>query len=179
MGDVVNWSCEEVISHLKANQVNNETLFETIKREGIDGKIVLALNETDIRDIRTDGCILWGTAKRFSIIVRQLQKSNACAIANLGLTERDAVCSGSNPFHYSHHSTHHHSHSHHHGACCYLDSCGNPDMERTSPPLSVDGRASSIKPEFFKTMISLCKYDSPSLFTCENCENSETGGILA
>lgn len=53
----------------------------------------------------------------------------------------------------SHHHHHHlyggqpqHHHHHHHNS---------QDIERISPPMSVDGRATSIQPEYFKTFIGL------------------------
>lgn len=173
--EIVNWTCDDVIKFVRDNQIEDLALLDTLKIQKIDGKTVLALNESDIRDIRLLGNdIHLGDAKRLWIVVRQLQRDNATSMANLGLIEREISCSGGgggsgSPYNYSQHShhsshqsTHHHHHhhqphqQHYHGACCSLDSCGNPDFERTSPPLSVDGRATSIKPEFFKTMISLC-----------------------
>lgn len=161
VSDVTNWTCDDVIKHLEDNQVEHRELLSRVWRERIDGKAVLALNESDIRDIRQmhDPVIPLGEAKRLWILVHQLQRDNAAALVALGLLEKEPSAStAANPYNYSHsHAPHaHHPHQHYHGPCCYLDGSCNPDMERTSPPLSVDGRASSIKPEFFKTMISLC-----------------------
>lgn len=164
VSDVTNWSCDDVIKHLEDNHINHPELLSRFRSEGIDGKAVLALNESDIRDIRQmhDTVIPLGEAKRLWILVHQLQRDNASALVALGLLEKEASAStgtATAAYNYSHsHAPHaHHPHQHyHHGPCCYLDGSCNPDMERTSPPLSVDGRASSIKPEFFKTMISLC-----------------------
>lgn len=163
VSDVTNWSCDDVIKHLKDNHIEDDELLSRLQFEGIDGKAVLALNETDIHDIRQSySQIRLGVAKRFWIVVRQLQKDNASSLISLGLLEKESsACSTStSPYNYSHAHSHahhsHHPHQHFHGPCCFLDSSCNPDMERTSPPLSVDGRATSIKPEFFKTMISLC-----------------------
>lgn len=180
--DIVNWTCDDVIKYIKDNQIDDSVLLNTLRLQKIDGKTVLALNETDIRDIRLlSSHIHLGDVKRLWILVRQLQRDNTTSMTNLGLIERDNSCSGSggSPYNYSQHShqsSHHHHHHHHqqqhqhqqhqqqfHGACCFLDSCGHPDFERTSPPLSVDGRATSIKPEFFKTMISLCNVSNQTI----------------
>uniref|UniRef100_A0A182PPB4 SAM domain-containing protein n=1 Tax=Anopheles epiroticus TaxID=199890 RepID=A0A182PPB4_9DIPT len=64
---------------------------------------------------------------------------------------------------------HHHHHHHHHPAhhASLLSSMGTSygsvgysysDLERISPPMSIDGCATCIQPEFFKTMISLGQY---------------------
>uniref|UniRef100_A0A182QMC4 SAM domain-containing protein n=1 Tax=Anopheles farauti TaxID=69004 RepID=A0A182QMC4_9DIPT len=62
-----------------------------------------------------------------------------------------------------HHHHHHHQQQHHHQASL-LSSMGTSygsvgysysDLERISPPMSIDGCATCIQPEFFKTMISL------------------------
>ncbi|XP_035907937.1 sphingomyelin synthase-related 1-like [Anopheles stephensi] len=63
--------------------------------------------------------------------------------------------------HNPHHHHHHHQHPHH---ASLLSSMGTSygsvgysysDLERISPPMSIDGCATCIQPEFFKTMISL------------------------
>ncbi|XP_061504927.1 ceramide phosphoethanolamine synthase isoform X2 [Anopheles gambiae] len=69
------------------------------------------------------------------------------------------------PHHHPHPHPHHHaSQHHHHHAASLLSSMGTSygsvgysysDLERISPPMSIDGCATCIQPEFFKTMISL------------------------
>uniref|UniRef100_A0A182K3Y4 Sphingomyelin synthase-like domain-containing protein n=1 Tax=Anopheles christyi TaxID=43041 RepID=A0A182K3Y4_9DIPT len=77
---------------------------------------------------------------------------------------------GSPQHHHHHHhhpasSLHHHPSQHH---ASLLSSMGTSygsvgysysDLERISPPMSIDGCATCIQPEFFKTMISLGKYN--------------------
>lgn len=72
------------------------------------------------------------------------------------------------PHHHPHPHPHHHaSQHHHHHAASLLSSMGTSygsvgysysDLERISPPMSIDGCATCIQPEFFKTMISLGTY---------------------
>lgn len=148
--NVLNWTEDDVVSYLKRDQITDTKFLQCIHDEGVDGKSLLALSERDIRDLKLKYSHLrLGDLKHFWIAVRQLQKENHSNLVNLGLVETSFGGYVSHPHQHSH--AHHH---HHHFSCC-SDISGFHDMERISPPLSIDGRATSIKPEIFKTMISL------------------------
>lgn len=168
-GPVLTWSREQCVEWCLRKHLS-KAIATCIMEEDLDGKCLLALTELDIRDMRDKyGYKLRiSDIKRFLIAVRILQRDNVSDLAELGLdsgfsstttqsitssainsTVMPSTCnhgSGSTLFH--HHSMscesgHHHLHHH--------------EFDRVSPPLSVDGRATSIQPEFFKTTISLGK----------------------
>lgn len=157
MGDtnVVNWTEKDVQQWAKREQIDDTILKRCIIGEGLDGKCMLALNESDVRDLCERHNLRMGHSKHFWIATRLLQRENHTSLVNLGLVEN----------HHQHHQQnvaiggfHHQSHMHHHHHHC--SGCSDitmHDMERISPPLSIDGRASSIQPEVFKAMISLGK----------------------
>lgn len=149
--NVLNWTEDDIIQYLKREQICDIKFLQCVRDECIDGKSSLALSERDIRDLKLKYTYLrLGDLKHFWIAVRQLQKENHTNLVNLGLIESS--------FGYGSHSqSHNHAHHHHHHFSCCSDISGFHDMERISPPLSIDGRATSIKPEIFKTMISLGK----------------------
>lgn len=154
MGDlnVVNWTEKDVQQWAKCEQINDAILTRCIIGEGMDGKCLLALNESDVRDLSLQYQIRMGHSKHFWISVRQLQRQNHASLVNLGLIDSNVSIGG---FHQHHH--HHQSHLHHHHCSGCSDIVALQDMERVSPPLSIDGRATSIQPEVFKAMISLGK----------------------
>lgn len=155
--DVLNWKVDDVINYLKREQIFEcDTGFLTSIRDNrIDGKSLLVLTESDIRDFKIAHSLRLGAIKHFSIVVRQLQRENHTNLINLGIVD---TMLGTNYVSQTHHNHSHHHHQPHHHHCAYCtDLSGFHDMERISPPLSVDGRATSIKPEIFKTMISLGK----------------------
>lgn len=163
--NVLNWTIDDVIVHLKNDQILACELefLHLIKDDRIDGKSLLALNETDIRDFKLKYSLRLGAIKHFWIVVRQLQKQNHTNLVNLGLLETTTL--GTNYVNQQPQHCHiNHSHHHHHHCSYCSDISSYHDMERISPPLSVDGRATSIKPEIFKTMISLgkCKLECNS-----------------
>lgn len=145
--NVLNWSGEDVIAYLRHEITTDTNFTPLISVERIDGKSLLTLNESDIRDLKLKYPELrLGDLKHLWIVVRHLQKENHTNLVNLGLVE--APLAG----YVSHHTLQNH---HHHHFSRSSDISGYHEMERISPPLSVDGRATSIKPEIFKTMISL------------------------
>lgn len=160
--NVLNWTEDDVAQYLKRERISDTKFLQCIHDERVDGKSLLALSERDIHDLKLKYSTLrLGDLKHFWIAVRQLQKENQTNLVNLGLVEPPAAPPLSSAFggyvsqHQQHaHNSHAHHHHHHHFSCC-SDISGFHDMERISPPLSIDGRATSIKPEIFKTMISL------------------------
>lgn len=155
--NVLNWTEDNVTQYLKQEQICDTKFLQCIRDECVDGKSLLALSERDVRDLKLKYSHLrLGDLKHFWIAIRQLQKENHTNLVNLCLVESSFGGYASHPQHQPHSHAHHH---HHHFSCC-SDISGFHDMERISPPLSVDGRATSIKPEIFKTMISLGKCQS-------------------
>lgn len=151
--NVLNWTEDNVAQYLKREQISDIKFLQCIHDERVDGKSILALSERDIRDLKLKYSNLrLGDLKHFWIAVRQLQKENQTNLVNLGLVEQPQTAFGG--YVNQHHQQQHSHHHHHHFSCC-SDISGFHDMERISPPLSIDGRATSIKPEIFKTMISL------------------------
>lgn len=157
--NVVHWTESDVIMWLK--QIDEIVSLSFIREERLDGKSLLALTEDDIRDLKTKyRSLRLGDWKHFWIAVRGLQKENYANLVNLGLIDMSsgAVFSPhTHPMNASPQHHHHHHHNHHHCSCC-SDISGMHDMERVSPPLSIDGCATSIPPEIFKTMISLGEF---------------------
>lgn len=157
MGDMtnaINWTLSDVEKWCKREQIDDRVSKQLLLGEGVDGKCLLALNETDIRDFKLKyDWLRLGDLKHLWISVRLLQKENHVNLVNLGLIENYGNCLIGG---YANQLSQHHqlSHQHHHCSGCsdYMQ-----DIERSSPPLSIDGRATSIKPEIFKTMISLGK----------------------
>uniref|UniRef100_A0A1B0CN33 SAM domain-containing protein n=2 Tax=Lutzomyia longipalpis TaxID=7200 RepID=A0A1B0CN33_LUTLO len=134
---VAEWTVDEVCQWAEGVKLS-ERVVRQIRAEEIDGKCLLSLNEEDLRAIRTknSACALTiGDIKKFSLAVRAVQKDNHASPVYLGIVDNHHVLpafGGSN-----------------------ADVLHLNDIERISPPMSVDGRATSIQPEFFKTMISL------------------------
>lgn len=154
--NVVHWTESDVIEWLK--QIDQIFSLSFIREERLDGKSLLALTEDDVRDLKTKyRSLRLGDWKHFWIAIRGLQKENYANLVNLGLIEMSsggAYGPHTHQMQSSQQHHHHHHHNHHHCSCC-SDISGMHDMERISPPLSIDGCATSIPPEIFKTMISL------------------------
>ncbi|CAD7082471.1 unnamed protein product [Hermetia illucens] len=150
---VFDWSKDQVSDWAKAERLG-QLVIDCIVREDIDGKSLLTLSENDIRDLRDkyNYNLRISDIKRFWIAARTLQKDNQAAIVCLGLADcpppppSTATILG--------HPPHHHLSSFH-VANAATDLLHLNESDRVSPPLSIDGRATSIQPEVFKTVISL------------------------
>lgn len=154
--NVLNWTEDDVAQYLKREKISDTKFLQCIHDERVDGKSLLTLSEQDIRDLKLKYSTLrLGDLKHFWIAVRQLQKENQTNLVNLGIIESPQSTSFGGYISQHHQQQHSHAHHHHHHFSCCSDISGFHDMERISPPLSIDGRATSIKPEIFKTMISL------------------------
>lgn len=136
-GSVINWTNVQVVDWVKSENLS-ETIVELIISEDIDGKCIFCLEERDIHTFR-EKCsynLKFGDIKRFWITVRLLQRDHQ-NLANLF-----SLSDSGHPLQQLHDIVH-------------LN-----DIEtnnRISPPLSIDGRATTIQPEVFKTLISLGK----------------------
>lgn len=136
-GCVINWTNIQVADWAKSENLNR-TIVELIISEDIDGKCILCLEERDIHTFREKYSygLKFGDIKRFWISVRLLQRDHQNLVNLFGLHD---------PGHTQQH----------------LDAVHLNDIEshnRISPPLSIDGRATTIQPELFKTFISLGKF---------------------
>ncbi|XP_055533106.1 ceramide phosphoethanolamine synthase-like [Wyeomyia smithii] len=149
---VINWTRENVAEWARKECLNRK-IIECIVKEDIDGKCLLTLCENDIKSLREKYtyALTLGDMKRFWFSVRLVQRQNVTTLAYLGILPG----SGSDALGAPITNSHHHS---------LLSSMGNSyasaditfsEIERISPPMSIDGRATCIQPEFFKTMISL------------------------
>ncbi|XP_055912230.1 ceramide phosphoethanolamine synthase [Eupeodes corollae] len=169
---VQDWTKEQVV--IWARDEENLSAFVTacLDSEEIDGRTLLALTENDIRDLRyrLNYQLKFSDIKKLWISVRNLQRNNIYLIKFLGGGVDDArLMDGPHPMTQGI--------GHNRNICCgggvggsaHLHCAGSStygsfdgshnhqlnDSERISPPLSVDGRATNIPPEFFKTAMSL------------------------
>lgn len=149
---VINWTRENVAEWARKDGLNRKIL-DCIVKEEIDGKALLTLSENDIKSLRENYAyaLTLGDIKRFWFSVRLVQRQNVTTLAYLGMLPIGGHSIDSSV-------TGHHHHP-------LLSSLGTSyasadinnfgEIERSSPPVSIDGRATCIQPEFFKTMISL------------------------
>lgn len=153
----ISWTVSQCIDWARQEQLNDRVI-ECIFRENIDGKCLLTLNETDIRDLRYKFNYKFRMCdiKHFSTAVRCLQRNNQSSLYYLGLII-NASAEPTTPHNFHNQHQHNQSIQQQHHSSADLIHLHN-DVERVSPPLSVDGRATCIRPEFFKTMISLGKF---------------------
>lgn len=145
MGDsnITEWSTEQVINWAIRENLNS-VILNFIKCENIDGKCLLSLNENDLKCVKCNECNLkLGDIKNFWISIRNLHRNNHASLVYLGLAA-DPVSVMPVYSNSSHTSEHFNTH--------FNELTNRPD---SSPPLSIDGRATILQPEFFKTMISL------------------------
>lgn len=167
--NIIDWTVEDVINWAQNRENLDANIIKCIECEKLNGKCMLIINEYDLHDVREKckKCYLkLGDVKLFWLAIRNLQRINHEKLTYLGFTTHNndnhhphlhhnsmtpssisfagANCSfnGANVSSQFHSDAHHHHH--HYG-----------DLDRISPPISIDGRATSIQPEFFKTMISL------------------------
>lgn len=135
-GSVISWTNVQVAEWANSEHLS-KTIEELIIGEDIDGKCILCLEERDIHTFREKYSynLKFGDIKRFWIAVRLLQKEQNVAhlfgLSDSGHTQQQL-----------HDIVHLND----------IDS-----INRISPPLSIDGRATTIQPELFKTCISLGK----------------------
>lgn len=179
--DVMDWTGAQCVDWAKRKQLN-EVVIECIRREDLDGRCLLLLVEGDIRDLRDkyDYGLKISDIKRFWIAVRALQRSNAASLIEIGMDQphyfqSDGTSSfasrrmsmGSGTLRMPHNSSFHSTlacESQPPQVSCHTQHLpqqqqyGNhQEVGRISPSLSVDGRATSIQPEYFKTFIGLGK----------------------
>lgn len=157
--NVINWSSDQCRDWAKRKHLN-EVVLSCISKEDLDGKCLLTLTESDIRDLRDQYSydLKISDIKRFWIAVRCLQRDNYGNLAYLGISP-ESMNSNNHQSLTTHQNiacapVYHHQNSN----CELVHHINHHDIERVSPPLSIDGRATIIQPEFFKTTISLGKF---------------------
>lgn len=160
--NILNWDVERV-----AKYINNEigsSAGNFVIEEKIDGKTLLLLNERDLNDLKIKYGIVLGDLKKLSLIIHKLQNENRNCLVYLGLIDNQSNLNLINTLINPHPQSHQHPSSHHGYASNILTDRNRTlqDIERISPPNSVDGSsekyiASCIRPEFFKTVVSLGK----------------------
>lgn len=146
---VLEWPTEKVIDWARQENLS-EIIINCLKYEEIDGSTLLALTENDIRDLRykLNYDLKFGDIKSFWLAIRTIQKENSTqynSLVCLGIfneVQQNQQQSQQNYLGQQLTTT---------SDLLHL----NENNERISPPLSVDGRATSIPPEFFKTFISV------------------------
>uniref|UniRef100_A0A182JAU6 Uncharacterized protein n=1 Tax=Anopheles atroparvus TaxID=41427 RepID=A0A182JAU6_ANOAO len=181
---VLSWTSENVSEWARKEGLSRR-IIEWLAREDIDGRCLLAFTEQDVQDLpqHCGSELRFGDIKRFWFATRILQRQSVAMLGPLGLGGgmwNHAVLGGDYILHGGdilpppahHHPNHpHHGppaaghggpvhHHHHHLLSSMGTSYGSvgysySDLERISPPMSIDGCATCIQPEFFKTMISL------------------------
>ncbi|KAG5676374.1 hypothetical protein PVAND_006215 [Polypedilum vanderplanki] len=164
----INYNVKEVKNFFKT-QIESKEILNAIVEEKIDGKTLLLLNEHDLYILESKYKILLGDLKKFSLIIHKLQSENRNCLVYLGVIDSNQSqqqllihnllnkSSGSNT---SRHSNSNHSVNFHHNLFV-ADRNGRLHDAKISPDNSVDGSSSSkcfetcIRPEFFKTVVSL------------------------
>ncbi|XP_058461102.1 ceramide phosphoethanolamine synthase-like [Malaya genurostris] len=147
---VINWTKENVAEWARKECLNRR-IIECVVKEDIDGKCLLTLCENDIKSLREKYAyaLTLGDMKRFWFAVRSVQRQNVTTLAYLGMlpgSSSDGIVASVG---------HQHSLLSSLGTSYASADINYSDLERISPPMSIDGRATCIQPEFFKTMISL------------------------
>ncbi|KFB44514.1 AGAP005884-PB-like protein [Anopheles sinensis] len=182
--NVLSWTSENVSEWARKEGLSRR-ITEWLAREDIDGRCLLAFTEQDMQDLPQHCAseLRFGDIKRFWFATRMLQRQSLASLGPLGVMSgmwNNPVVGGEYLLHggdilhpaHHHHPNHPHNgpasaahggpvhHHHHHLLSSMGTSYGSvgfsySDLERISPPMSIDGCATCIQPEFFKTMISL------------------------
>lgn len=139
---VLLWNVDEVVVWAKLEKLSN-AVIECILEEQIDGCCLVHLSENDIRDFRykLQYAIKFSDIKKLSLATKKLINNNAAAT-----TSNVCPC--------------HHYPQTSYGNCIHSGDLmmhlnANDYDNRSSPPLSINGRATSVPPELFKTAVSL------------------------
>ncbi|XP_067644684.1 ceramide phosphoethanolamine synthase [Eurosta solidaginis] len=172
--DCKEWQVEDVIKWAKDKHMHSEVL-QCLAVERIDGSDLLELSENDIRDFRyrLQYQLTMSDMKKLWVAVRTLQHNQPSSPSSL---HTPCTCMYMNPPVSTGGSPIHHPNNIDTCSCqpprtifgssgsCYSDTCSPPPLatlsggaegENLSPPMSIDGRATNIPPELFKTAISL------------------------
>ncbi|XP_055373226.1 ceramide phosphoethanolamine synthase-like [Condylostylus longicornis] len=172
---VLDWTKERVLEWANEQKLD-WSVIDCIQHEEIDGRTLISMTEYDIKDLRykLNYFLKFGDIKKFALALRHLQKENVTCLTSLGIldggagvttsgTATNTIC---HPQFYSSG-----------GGNQYIPTTTSAttaavlasypigtivtgtdllhEHDRVTPPLSVDGRATNIPPEFFKTFVSV------------------------
>ncbi|XP_069686693.1 sphingomyelin synthase-related protein 1-like isoform X4 [Periplaneta americana] len=150
---VLDWTVDDVAIWLRGN--GHEPYIKLLCEEHhIDGKALLLLTESDFRSPPLNIQVL-GDVKRLSLSLRRLQLENQQALITLGydpvsmLHLSNTSLLGSNSVMMQYYGSQRNEGSV--DSLLYMDT----DHHHYTPPLSEDGRASKLRPEIWKALISL------------------------
>lgn len=163
--NIIDWTVSQTIEWAQREHLD-EVIVNCIKCEKLSGKCLLTLSEFDLHELRSkcSNCNLkLGHVKLFWLSLRNLQRDNHDSLIYLGFHVAADHHHPHSQHHHQHHNQHLHHQHHYNGLGGYRnnhhlsgsDVLNFNDIDRISPPMSVDGRAVCLQPEFFKTMISL------------------------
>lgn len=139
------WDDKRVEKFLRNTCQCSDEIVQIFLKEKIDGTALLALNEHDLRALRTEyryESLRLGDIKRIWTAVRELKKSTGHHQQQHG-NYVDSLG-------YLHHVHHSHPLLHHDSSLQTSDGLS----DRITPPCSIDGRA-TCKPDIWKTVVSL------------------------
>lgn len=141
---VLLWTVHDVVSWAESEKLS-ECVIECLKQEQIDGCVLIHLTENDIRDLRykLHYGFKFSDIKKLSLATKKLINSSSSAAA---ASANVCPC--------------HHYPQTNYGSCIHSGDLmmhlnANDYDNRSSPPLSINGRATSVPPELFKTAVSL------------------------
>lgn len=135
--NVVDWTPQETEVWLRKEGFDEEVILNLCKVHRINGKCLLALNESDFSQDPLNSLEL-RDRKLLFVAVKGLQRENHTTLIDLGLLEVSSVHIYPTHAHYT-----------------------KPDVteyceSERSPPASEDGRSHKLQPEIFKAFLSFC-----------------------
>lgn len=144
---VLLWSVDEVASWARLEKLSS-VVIDCIFEEQIDGCCLVHLTENDIRDFRykLQYAFKFSDIKKLSLATKKLINNSASNNSGAATT-----C----PCHYPQQTSY--GNCIHSGDHLMMHLNVNDYDNRSSPPLSINGRATSVPPELFKTAVSLGK----------------------
>lgn len=151
---VLLWSVDEVASWAEKEKLSS-VIVECIQQEQIDGCCLIHLSENDIRDFRykLQYPFKFSDIKKLSLATKKLINSTTSTTTTAPSSSTSAAAHVCPCHHYPQTS---------YGNCIHsgdlMMHLSNDYDNRSSPPLSVNGRATTVPPEFFKTAVSLGKF---------------------
>lgn len=154
--EVVNWTCDDVRNYLQQEEMS-QSVKDFCSAQEIDGQCLLALVERDFYESPFHK-LTFGERKKFYLLVKALQRDSRSWMIALGLC---GVCSFNATSANIHFAGTNLSHLGYNGsvksttADC-AENVNYHESETLSRLGSEDGRASRLKPEIWKTFLSLC-----------------------
>lgn len=135
--NIIEWKPRDVANWLSKEGFNSFVVKYICEENEINGKCLLALNESDF-SVEPLSRLTLKDRKLLYISIKLLQRENQNSLLQLGLVDLPPV----NLYSHHHHFTNRDSE--------YCES------ERVSPPASEDGRSQRLPPEIWKAFLSFC-----------------------